>query len=401
MLIAHIITRLIRAGADENTMLTCLQQADDGHDVVLVHGAEYDDYYYKEYGDKIRFVLVDEMVRQVSVRHDAKTTVALYRILRELRPQVVHTHTSKAGILGRLAARMAGVPAIIHGVHIVPFVNVGRKSRAIYLALEKIAAMFTDAFINVSHGTRDLFVEHGIGAAETHHVVHSGFDLRRYNDAQPPSDSDAILSSKPNEPRPPVLVMMAALTARKRHVAFLDAFQRLTRLHPDIRLLICGDGEERANIESRIQQLEIEANVIMLGFRADPERIVAMADLCVLCSEREGLPRVIMQYLAGGKPCVVSHLPGIEEVVSDGVNGLVTPSANIDTAVDAIHHLLTHPEQLEALTRGARATDLSNWDADTMWPKMQAIYEEVLQEIGVTITDQGFSVKRRSVTAGT
>lgn len=401
MLIVHIITRLIRAGADENTMLTCLQQADDGHDVVLIHGTEYDEHYYEAYRDKIRFVLVEDMVRQVSVRHDAKAAFALYKILADLKPLVVHTHTSKAGVLGRLAARMAGVPAIIHGVHIVPFVNVGRKSKAIYLGLEKSAALFTDAFINVSYGTRDIFLEHGIGKPETHHVVHSGFDLKLYHDAREPADWAEILRCEPEGPRPPVLVMMAALTARKRHVAFLAAFQRLTVLLPDVRLVICGDGEERRGIEREIERLGIEANVIMLGFRADPERIVAMADLCVLASEREGLPRVIMQYLAGGKPCVVSYLPGVDEVVKDGFNGIVVPSANIDAAVNSILHLLTHRSELELLARGARETDLSNWDAGTMWPKMHTIYRDVLKEVGVTMPDRVLAAKGRSIAAST
>jgi glycosyltransferase involved in cell wall biosynthesis len=401
MLIVHIITRLIRAGADENTMLTCLQQADDGHDVVLIHGAEFDDHYHQQYRHRVRFVLVEDMVRKVSVMSDARTMIRLYKILKDLKPHVVHTHTSKAGILGRLAARMAVVPAVIHGVHIVPFLNVGRKKRMMYLGLEKIAAVFTHAFINVSHGTQDLFLQHRIGKVDNHHVVHSGFDLQRYHDAQPPSDQASILGYDGIGPRPPVIVMMAALTARKRHIAFLDAFQRLTQLHPDVRLLVCGEGEERGNIEDHIVRLGIQSNVVMLGFRADPERIVAMADLCVLCSEREGLPRVIMQYLAGGKPCVVSHLPGIEEVVDDGVNGLIVPSANIDLAIDAVHHLLTNKDELKRLAQGARATDLSNWDAETMWPKMQAIYEDVLQSIGMINTDQTCSGKRPSVAAGT
>lgn len=379
MRIVHIITRLIRAGADENTMLTCLQQAADGHDVYLIHGEEFDPYFERLHRDKMAFIQVRELVRQVTISKDIKATFILMGLIRKIKPDVVHTHTSKAGILGRVAAAVLKMPAVIHGVHIVPFVNVDRRSRITYLTLERLIATTTHAFINVSNGTRDVFVEHRIGRKENHFVVHSGFDVQSYRGAQRPDDWRQMLGILSDGEKPPVILILAALTARKRHVQFLEVFRKIVDIIPDARLVLGGEGEQHAVIADKIRTLDLNGNVAMLGFRADPEKLVALADICVLPSEREGLPRVVMQYLAGAKPCVVSHLPGIEEVVVDDVNGVIVPSDDFAAMTRELIGLLQNRQHLARLTDGARRTNLDNWDAKYMWPKMKSIYARVLR----------------------
>jgi glycosyltransferase involved in cell wall biosynthesis len=400
MRIVHVITRLIRAGADENTLLTCLQQVEDGHEVVLIHGREHDPHFQETHGHRIKFLYVEKLLREISPVNDIKATFILAKHLRVLRPDVVHTHTSKAGILGRIAARFSNVPAVIHGVHIVPFVNVDRKSRYIYLALERLAATLTDAFINVSNGTRDVFVEHRIGSREDHYVVHSGFDLAAYRNARRPENWKELLGLATDAFNPPVLLILAALTARKRHSQFLEVFRGIVDALPDTRLIICGDGEERSAIEAKISALSLKGNVVMMGFRSDPQRIVAMADICVLPSEREGLPRVVMQYLAGGKPCVVSHLPGIEEVVSHNVNGIILPSQDMMAMKSSIIELLADKRRLDILSNGARQTDLDNWDVAHMWPKMKAIYAKVLERDNAPVIDASVPSGGEQTSAG-
>jgi glycosyltransferase involved in cell wall biosynthesis len=385
MRIVHVITRLIRAGADENTILTCIKQAEAGHEVILIHGREYDPHYYQLSNRNFRLIRVGNLVRETSFLNDTSALIRLFAQIRRLKPAVVHTHTSKAGILGRLAARAAGVPAIIHGVHIVPFVNVRPFSRALYLFLERAAASVTHAFIDVSHGMRTLCVEASIGQPSQHHIVHSGFDLSAYRNAPWPEDWREILGAPDAaDPKPPTVVMLAALTARKRHVELLDEIAHVVAGIPTLRLLLCGEGETRPLIEKRIHDLGLAKNVKLLGFRADPERIVALADLCILSSVREGLPRVVMQYLAGGKPCVVADLPGIEEVVAHGVNGLIQPSERLDLFAEAVADLLQDPARLAHLSKGAAETTLDSWDAEKMWPRMELVYQSVFR--GLTST---------------
>ncbi|CAN7706276.1 glycosyltransferase [Mesorhizobium amorphae] len=378
--IVHVITRLINGGADENTVHACNWAAQGGHDVVLLHGETVQPKIMAKVDPRVKLIGVPGLTRSISPVSDVRALFALIRRFRALKADIVHTHTSKAGILGRFAAWAAGVPAIVHGVHIVPFVNVGVAERFTYLALEKLAAPVTNAFISVSAGIRDLCLSAGMGRPDKHYVVHSGFDLDRFRNAVPPDDWRELLRLTPDAPRPPVLLMMAAFEPRKRHREFLDVFEKVEVRLPDAVLVLAGDGPLRSAIESRAKCLGLERQVVFTGYRDDPERLIALADLCLLCSMREGLPRVVMQYLAGGKPCVACDLPGLREVLRPGINGVITPTHDLAAMADAIAALLEDRERLTCLAQGAAATDLSNWDARLMGKRIDAIYRKVLDQ---------------------
>jgi glycosyltransferase involved in cell wall biosynthesis len=375
--IAHVITRLINGGADENTVHSCNWAVQGGHDVILLHGETVHPEIMAKVDLRVKVIAVPDLIRPVSPVADAKALWALTKKFRALKVDIVHTHTSKAGILGRLAAWAAGVPAIVHGVHIVPFVNVGTAERIVYLTLEKATALITSAYINVSEGMRDLCLTAGVGNPKQHHVVHSGFDLARFRNARLPEDWRDLLGVGP------ILLMVAAFEPRKRHLEFLNVFAKIAHMFPDMRLLLAGDGPLWSQIEARVQHLGLERQVIFAGYRADPDRLIALADLCLLASRREGLPRVVMQYVAGGKPCVVSELPGLDEVLCDGINGRITPADDMEAMADAIVELLEDPKKLSRLAQGASATDLSSWDAKLIGKRIDTIYREVLDQVRV------------------
>ena len=156
--------------------------AQAGHDVVLLHGDAVHSEIIAKVDPRVELIAgVPGLTRSISPVSDVRALLALTRRFRALNADIVHTHTSKAGILGRFAAWAAGVPAIVHGVHIVPFVNVGVAERFAYLALEKLAALVTSAFINVSAGIRDLCLSAGMGRPDKHYVVHSGFRSRSFS----------------------------------------------------------------------------------------------------------------------------------------------------------------------------------------------------------------------------
>ncbi|MGX9115455.1 glycosyltransferase [Mesorhizobium sp. BHbsci] len=377
--IAHVITRLINGGADENTVHSCNWAAQRGHDVVLLHGETVQPEIIAKVDPRVELIGVPGLTRSISPVSDLRALLALTRRFRALNADIVHTHTSKAGILGRLAAWAAGVPAIVHGVHIVPFVNVGVAERFAYLALERLAAPITSAFISVSEGIRDLCLSAGVGHPDKHYVVQSGFDLDRFRNAGPPDGWRNLLRLTPDAPRPSVLLMIAAFEPRKRHTEFLDAFNKVAARFHDAVLVLAGDGPLRSTVESRAKQLGLERQVVFTGYRDDPERLIALADLCLLCSMREGLPRVVMQYLAGGKPCVACDLPGLREVLRPGINGVITPADDLAAMADAIAALLEDRARLACLAQGAAAaTDLSNWDVKLVGKRTDAIYREAL-----------------------
>jgi glycosyltransferase involved in cell wall biosynthesis len=291
------------------------------------------------------------------------------------RPDVVHTHQSKAGILGRAAAWAADVPLIVHGVHILPFLNAGFFQKMVYLGAEKLVANCTDAYISVSEGMRQACLQHRVGKTGNHFIARSGMDLSRFGSAQFPVNWRQMVGISAADPKPPVILMLAALEPRKRHVEFLRVFRQVLNGVPEARLLLAGEGPARPAIEAEITRLGLQHRVALLGFEAEPERLLALADLSVLTSMREGLPRVAIQSLASGKPLVASRLPGIDEIVKDGVNGVVTPSDDLSATAAAIVELLRHPAQLKAMQREAAQTDVRAWSIEAMCETISGVYE--------------------------
>jgi glycosyltransferase involved in cell wall biosynthesis len=377
--IAHVITRLLKAGSEENTIATCVAQASAGNEVTLIHGNEWDESQRSKCGSAVATLEVSNLVHCVDLVRDLRAILELRALFLTMRPTVVHTHQSKAGIVGRIAARLAGVPVIIHGVHIVPFVNVGLLQRTMYLAAERLAARFTHGFINVSQGTRQSYLERGVGRPEQHFVAHSGFDVGRFQNATAPDNWRDIAGVPEGAERPPIVLMLAALEERKRHVVVLELFDRVIRRIPDVRLLLAGEGATRQAVESTVKQRNLSSNVRLLGFYPSPERLIALSDLTILTSMREGLPRVFVQSLAGGKPVITTDLPGVSEIITDGVNGIVTPGDDVLGAVDALSDLLLDKDRLRKMQAAAAATDVSSWRVDAMCKTMAEVYRELIK----------------------
>jgi glycosyltransferase involved in cell wall biosynthesis len=377
--IAHVITRLINGGADENTVISCNQAVRSGHSVMLVHGAQTRPEILSAVDARVEIVELRRLVQPIEPLSDMRALGDLVRTFRRFRPDVVHTHTSKAGILGRLAARAASVPVLVHGVHIVPFVNVGRLERYAYLTAERAVQGMTHAFIDVSPAMRDLCVKAGVGAPERHHVVPSGFDLSLFRDATEPENWRDLLRLGPDDPRPPVVVMLAVFEARKRHLECLERLPGIVARFPDVRFVFAGDGRLRNDIEARIRTLGIERNVVLTGFHPHPEQLIALADVCLLASAREGLPRVVMQYLAGGRPVIATDLPSMDDVLRDDVNGLIVRS-DLEGLADAIVTLLDDPAQRARLAHGAATTLLAEWEAARMGERLETVYADVIRE---------------------
>ncbi|WP_425053378.1 glycosyltransferase family 4 protein [Psychromarinibacter sp. S121] len=363
MRIVHAITCLLRAGAEENTIATCNAQAARGHDVWLVFGRDVDQSTLATVDDRVQTVQEPILLREISPVADAKAIFRLTRIFREIAPDVVHTHQSKAGFLARYAARRAKVPIIVHGVHILPFLNVSAPKRAVYLAMERLVAPYTDAFLSVSKGMRDAGIAAGLGKPDQHHIVYSGMDLERFRLASVPY----------GRPTGRMIVFVASLEERKQHGAFLRIFANLVGRHPDLTLCLFGQGELEDQLKAEAADLGVGDSVRFMGFRSDVGEWITAADICVLPSLREGLPRVVVQYVAAGKPVVVTDLPGIEEIVQDGENGFVVGMKAFDDMENVIERLLSEHGLAERMARASRAVDLSRWSVAGMEPKINEI----------------------------
>lgn len=379
LVIAHVQTRMNRSGgAEENTWASCVHQAQSGHIVHLFCGRSSDVEEYAGRDTPVRVHLVGDLVREVSAKNDVAAYRRLSALFNEVQADVVHTHTSKAGIVGRLAASHAKVPAIVHGVHILPFSNVGLAEKLVYLTAEHIAAPMTDHFIHVSHGTRRAYGLARLGGNRLHSVVRSGMDIEKFQTATWPEDWRELLGVGGDADKPRTILMMAVLEARKRQAEFITGFAQMTRPGENIRLLLAGDGPDSDKLAGLIQSLGVGDRVKLIGHRSDPERLVALADLSTLASLREGLPRTIVQSLAGGKPAVVSPLRGIEEIIDSGRNGLVVRSNDAASVAREAVALVRDTALLKAMTAAAATAPVEAWKFASMFAQLDEAYRETL-----------------------
>ncbi len=323
MHIVHVITRFIRGGADENTLLTCNGQAEAGHKVTLICGAAFDPTMQAELHSDIAFIIEENLVRPIHPLKDARCYLNLKKLLKKLQPDVVHTHESKAGIIGRLAAKHADVPKIVHGVHILAFMDTDIVKATLFKFLERYVGRFTDAFVHVSPAMQAACKKNNIGNNSQHVVVPSGMKLERYETAKP-IDLAKRLKLPEDSTHYKALLMSGTLEKRKRVAEFVAAFAEVKQAVPEAILLVGGDGAERKNIELIIQQKNLQDSVFLLGYTTELPGWIAATTLCVHMATHEGLPRVIIQYLAAGKPVVATQLDGLDSILTDGKNGFIT-----------------------------------------------------------------------------
>lgn len=378
MRIVHVVTRLLRAGSEENTAETCRWQALQGHCVTLVHGAEVDPWWHDNPIPGVRLLACPSLVHALRPAADARALAALRGLMRQLAPDVIHTHQSKAGILGRIAAAVVPRAFVVHGIHIVPFLGVGAMTGAAYIAAERFTAPRTDLFIGVSDAVCNAYVRNGIAPPTRMVCVRSGMDLDRFRNGRPPGDWRGLLRVAEG-PRPPVAIMMAAFEPRKRHLAFLEAMALLKDRLPRMRLVLAGAGPEERMVRNAVAERGLTDQVIFAGHRPDPEALFALADVALLASQREGLPRVVVQAMAAGIPVVASDLPGLNEVLRDGVNGLITDPADPGQAAVAMLRLLQDDGARARLAAGARQADLRAWALSELGPRTTALYGRTLQ----------------------
>jgi glycosyltransferase involved in cell wall biosynthesis len=234
-------------------------------------------------------------------------------------------------------------------------------------------------FIHVSEGTKEAYRKNQIGRSTPHAVVRSGMPVERFQNAEMPDDWRNLLGLAAGEEKPRVILMMAALEARKRQIGFLNGFAAATAPGQPIKLVLAGEGPDRPMIEARVSSLGLADRVKLLGHYPEPDRLVRMADLGVLASVREGLPRVVIQYLAGGLPVVVSPIDGIEEVVHDGQNGRVVTASDAETVAAESVRVLLDTGEYARLAAGAGKSPVTEWSYESMHASLDAAYEHLPQ----------------------
>lgn len=365
---------MIVGGAQENTLYTCQGHIENGHDVTLVTGPSpgpEGELLSRFCPDKLKVVEMPSLVRAINPWKDFKAYCALKKFFKENAFDVVHTHSSKAGVIGRLAARAASVPFVVHTVHGQAFHKYqGALKNMLYILAERYAAGRCDKIYSVCQAMIDQCVDAGVAPRDKYMVVYSGMDLRSFTNAVRSSELRKELGI-PDDCL--VVGKVARLFELKGHDIMVEAAAKIVAQFPNIRFLIVGDGILRESLENRARELGIADKIIFAGL-IPPARIpeyIAQMDVVQHLSLREGLPRACVQALASAKPVVAYPLDGTPEVVMDGKTGFLVEPENVEQVADATLKLLKDASLRESLGRAGQEFVLQRFD----WHVMADILE--------------------------
>jgi glycosyltransferase involved in cell wall biosynthesis len=383
MRIAHVITRLILGGAQENTLFACEDLLRTyGDEVLLITGPALGpegSLLERARAGGVPLEIVPSLRRAIHPWRDLVAYRRIKAVLARFHPQVVHTHSAKAGILGRAAASALGVPAIVHGVHGAPFHPYqGRGARMLFRGCERWAAKRCHAFVSVADAMTELMVRSGVAPRERFTTIYSGMEVEPLLDSarhrQPTRQSLGYL------PEQIVVGKVARLFPLKGHEDLVRAARRIVEVEPRARFLLVGDGLLAGRLREQIAACGLEGHFQLTGL-VPPERIPALLsamDIVVHASLREGLARVLPQALIAGKPVVSYDVDGAREVVIPGQTGYLVPPRDVDGLVRSILELTADAALRQRLGDEGRRRFTDLFRHDHMTAQLRALYERLL-----------------------
>jgi glycosyltransferase involved in cell wall biosynthesis len=380
MRIVHVITRLIIGGAQENTLLSCEGQHDRGHDVTLITGPPIGPEgslmeRAQRYGYRVE--VAPDMLRSILPVRDFRTYRTLTKRLTELKPDVVHTHSSKAGILGRWAAHRAKVPAVVHTIHGLAFTaSTSRMINSVYRMLERRTAPLTTKIVCVADAMAEQSLRAKIGRPEQYVTVYSGMETQPFLD--PPVPRAEMRRRLGLSDGHVVVGTIARLFHLKGHEDLLS--RQLCDRHPNLRFLWVGDGLLRPALERRIADLGLRDRFILTGL-LPPERIPELAgamDILVHPSRREGLARAIVQGQLAGAPAIAYDIDGNREGLIDERTGYIVPPFDVPKLLERLSTLVDDAGQRRLMGEAGRTFALGRFDAKVMVDALERVYADAL-----------------------
>lgn len=320
--ILHLITRLAVGGAQDTSLLTVEKH---NRTEFTVHYASNPNGFWEERARRAadKFHPIFHLIRPLHPIEDLKALWEIVQLLRREQFQVVHTHSSKAGILGRLAARIAKIPVVVHTIHGFPFnESMPAWKRQLYINLERSVGPCTDFFITVSELNRQEAAQLGLLSLDHSKTIYGGIDLVKLDRLSNPQETKHQLGI-PDDWQ--IIVMVGRLDEQKAPYFLIDAFSQVLEACPKTVLLLVGEGELQPQLEAQTHSHGIEKNVKFLGSREDVPDILKAADIFALSSLWEGLSRAMTEAMLLGLPVVVPNIYGMPEVVKHEETGLLFP----------------------------------------------------------------------------
>jgi len=366
-----IITRLELGGAQRVALHTASQLDRGSFEAGLAWGpGDVLDGDARAMDDLARFEIAD-LVRRVAPIHDLKALAALRSAIRGFRPHIVHTHSSKAGVLGRLAAHLEKVPVVVHTVHGFGFTPLQSSAkRGVYFRAEKIASRWTDHFVAVSRRNLDRGVELGLWRADQASVIRAGVDLERFRRPEDGHESRRRLGIPEGLP---LVTQIGNFKPQKAPLDFVRAAGRVAEQLPDTRFVMVGEGPLRSEAEALARELGIADRLVFSGWWDDVPGLLAATTVSVLSSRHEGLPCSVVESLAAGVPVVATAVDGTPEIIKTGVNGVLVAPSDPAALAEAVLGILTDDERRQSMAAAA-ADGLGDFGHDHMVRELEELY---------------------------
>jgi glycosyltransferase involved in cell wall biosynthesis len=354
--VLRIITRLSVGGSSIHTILLTAHLDKQIFDSLLIKGSEG-----KDEGDlrdllfrkKIDPLLIPELRREISFKNDLITFWKLYKLVRAEKPAIVHTHSAKAGTLGRLAAKLAGVPVIVHTFHGHLFRGYfsPKKSRLV-IFIERLLALVSTKIVAVTQSQKDELLRYKIAPSQKIVSIPLGLELDLLQNLQ--TERGAFRSELGLDKDDALIGSIARLVPVKGHTFLFRAARKVIDTFPRVKILLIGDGELRNELENLASRLGIGKNVVFCGFRRDLPKIYADLDIVALTSLNEGLPVAVIEAMASQTAVVAYDVGGVKDLIEPNVTGISVPFGEIDRLAESIIFLLKNPQERERLGRNAR-----------------------------------------------
>ena len=375
----RLFSRLNVGGPSVHVILLTAGLRERGYDTRLIVGREAPSEGNLLEMAREKGIRVDQLSglgREIRPLSDIVTLWQLYRAIREFRPAIVHTHTAKAGVLGRLAARLAGVSVVVHTYHgHVLRGYFGPLKTAVFRKVETLLSRITTIAITVSAALRDDLVAMGVVPRDKIRVVPLGLDLLRFSHAAARGTVREACRAGADDP---LVGVVGRLVPIKDIASFLEAAVHVRRSYARARFAIVGDGELRADLERVTRERGLQDCVTFLGWRQDLEAVYADLDVVVNSSRNEGTPVALIEAMAAGRPVVATAVGGTVDLLGGGERGRLVPAADAEALAAAIVATLAETEESDRLVRAARDYVLDHHSVDRLLRDIDALYRELL-----------------------
>jgi glycosyltransferase involved in cell wall biosynthesis len=377
--VLHVITTLPRlSGAADNTRYTVNLLDPEQYEVHLASGpAELDSSRVEPH---VKVVIIEPLVRRVAPLADPFALWQLFQLIRQEKYDIVHTHNSKAGVLGRLAARLAGVPVTIHTAHNISFAASDSKfSNRLYQTADRACALFTDRIIAVSDENTKRYLKAGVGKASQYVTIYSGIDLARFVDLPDRLESRAQLAINDSDF---LVAWIGRFNRQKDPITFVRAASIIASHFHNVRFIMAGEdplGESlEADVRGLIKELRMTSSISVLGYRPDVDRLLVASDLVLHTSLYEGLARSVIEAMLAGVPVVATGVDGVREAVVPGIRGgLLANPQDPRGLAEAVGSLIENPGLARRLASEGQSWARQRFDVGDMVSAIHELYQEL------------------------